>query len=177
MATGSGSSRTVSLAARAFQEVGGWLLILFGLMLALTALDTLSGGLVVGALFQVVGVLLFVLSGAAIAPSVRKRIDNRHSLSAFGRTPVVKSRSIPPGERCVERCVVCNAGIDAGMVRRYREDIVVAGVPLVFGSHSHNHYCLDCAREELGLTDPAEAVDGDLQRESTDERELETESA
>lgn len=180
------------MTARAFQETGGWMLIVFGVMLALNMLGNLAGGslpgVLVTVLLQSVGVLLLVLSGGALAPSVRKRIDNSHPLSAFGRTPVVEHRALHPEEDCHKRCVICNGSIDAGMVRRYREDIAVAGIPLVFGSNGYNHYCLDCAREEMGLVDPAEAPRFDAGTghgeaanrrtdESTDERRLKRESA
>lgn len=83
------------------------------------------------------------------SPSVRNRVDNHHSLTAFGRTPVVERRVVHPEENCRERCVVCNARVEKGLVRRHREDIAVAGIPLVFGPNSYNYYCLDCARAEL----------------------------
>lgn len=189
MVTGSESSAFADVAARALREVSGWMLIVLGVWgMAANIAYFLESGSVRLVMLGIGIPLLFVLSGAALAPSVRKRIDNSHPLSAFGRTPVVEHRAIHPEEDCHKRCVICNGSVDAGMVRRYREDIAVAGIPLVFGSNGYNHYCLDCAREEMGLVDPAEAPRFDTGTghgeaanrrtdESTDGRHLERESA
>jgi len=141
-------SKLARITERAFQETGGWLLIGLGLVLAAATGSAVLGGSLV-AILGFVFSLLLVLSGGVIAPSVRKRVDNHHSPAAFGRTPVVERRVIYPEENCRERCVVCGSRVKKGVVRRYREDITVAGIPLVFGSNSYNHYCLDCARAEL----------------------------
>lgn len=36
-----------------------------------------------------------------------------------------------------------------GLVRRYREEFAVAGVPVYTRSEGKNHYCPDCATSEL----------------------------
>lgn len=179
-ADGSSSSQLAAFTERIFKEVGGWGLIIVGLLGGASA--PTASGTIVAVMLGLVVALLLVLSGAVIAPSVRKRVDHRHSLGSFGRSPVVERRTIRPGEHCHERCVVCDSAIEAGLVRRYREDITVAGVPLLFGSNSHNHYCLDCARAEMGARTghpDSGTVDIDGQQDplDRDERELETESA
>jgi len=160
------SSTLARITERAFQETGGWLLIGLGIMLAAGAGSAVLAGSLV-AILGFVFSLLLVLSGGVVAPSVRKRVDNHHSLAAFGRTPVVERRVVYPEEHCRERCVVCNSRVERGLVRRYREDITVAGIPLVFGSNSYNHYCLDCARAELHGTPPADAMDRTVDRDNS----------
>jgi hypothetical protein len=175
------SSELARFTARVFKEVGGWGLIIVGLLVGASA--PTASGTIVAVIFGLVAALLMVLYGAVVAPSVRKRVDHRHSLGSFGRSPVVERRTIRPGENRHERCVVCDSNIEAGLVRRYREDITVAGVPLLFGSNSHNHYCLDCARAERGrLTHSADSgahvASVNEQRDPLDEeeRDIETES-
>ena len=177
------SSELARFTARVFKEVGGLGLIAVGILIGTTTLSRATTSTVVGVVVGLVVSVLLVLAGATIAPSVRKRVDHRHSLGSFGQSPVVERRTIRPGEHCHERCVVCDSNIEAGLVRRYREDITVAGVPLLFGSNSHNHYCLDCARAEMGgLTHSADSgahvASVNEQRDPLDEeeRDIETES-
>lgn len=42
---------------------------------------------------------------------------------------------------------------------RYREEYAVAGVPLYTASAGYNHYCLECASEELLGPDEHERTD------------------
>jgi len=178
------SSDLAAFTSRAFRETGGWGLVAVGILIGMTTLSRATTSTVVGVVVGLVVSVLLVLAGATIAPSVRKRVDHRHSLGSFGRSPVVERRTISPREHCHERCIVCDASIEAGLVRRYREDITVAGVPLLFGSNSYNHYCLDCARAEMstrahspgsglhvaGINEQRDPLD-------EDERDLESESA
>jgi hypothetical protein len=177
------SSDLAAFTSRAFREAGGWGLVAVGILVGTTTLSMAATSTVVGVVVRLVIAALLVLAGATIAPSLRKRVDHRHSLGSFGRSPVVERRTIRPREHCHERCVVCDASIDAGLVRRYREDITVAGIPLVFGSNSYNHYCLDCARAEMGTRthgpdSGVRVASVDEQRDplDEDERDLETES-
>lgn len=164
------------LTSRAFREAGGWMLLVFGLLAGTAALSPAATSAPPVVIIRLVFSVLFVLVGAIIAPSVHKRIKHRHSLASFGRDPVVERRVVHPEERCHERCVVCDSTIEAGLVRHYREDITFAGVPLLFGSDGYNHYCLECARAEMGHGIPRS--DTDEQPETRDERtrEPETES-
>jgi hypothetical protein len=41
------------------------------------------------------------------------------------------------------------------MVRRYREEVLVAGVPVRTTAADENRYCPACARAELDATDAA----------------------
>jgi hypothetical protein len=171
------SSDLAAFTARAFREAGGWGLIAVGILLGTTTLSRAPTSTVVGVVVGLVVSVLLVLAGATVAPSVRKRVDHRHSLGSFGRDPVVERRVVRPDEYCHKRCVVCDAPVEAGLVRRYREDITFAGVPLVFGSNSHNHYCLECARAEIGRGTYPSRSDEHPETHDEQTREPETESA
>jgi hypothetical protein len=112
----------------------------------------LSGETVPGAIFLVVGVT-FLLLGAASSRRGRQRLARRHAPTAFGRRPAVESRTVSPAESFDGRCARCGASVDAGAVRRYREETVLAGVPLVTHETGTNAYCLDCALDEFGVSD------------------------
>jgi len=123
--------------------ISGYLL---SILLALIGLAFLAGGgtLVIG----LIG-LLFVVTGLYISPPVERRRKRRHSLVDFGRLRTVDHRLIPRYERCEEPCVVCGTAVDRGLVRRRRDETVVAGLPIVTHDIQFNHYCVDCARADL----------------------------
>ena len=93
--------------------------------------------------------LAFALLGAGTAPPVRRRLGRRHGVTAFGRQKTVDHRIVRPPESVEDPCVVCGESFDRGLVRRRRDETVVAGVPIRTHSVRHNHYCVDCARSEV----------------------------
>ncbi|QUO46758.1 MULTISPECIES: zinc ribbon domain-containing protein [Halorubrum] len=93
--------------------------------------------------------LAFIGLGLGVAPPVRRRLDRRHGVTAFGRKKTVDHRIVRPPESVEEPCVVCGEAFERGLVRRRRDETVVAGVPVRTHSMRHNHYCADCARSEL----------------------------
>jgi RNA polymerase subunit RPABC4/transcription elongation factor Spt4 len=93
--------------------------------------------------------LAFVGLGLGVAPPVRRRLDRRHGITEFGRQRTVDHRVVRPPESVDGPCVVCGEAFDRGLVRRRRDETVVAGVPVRTHSMRHNHYCADCARSEL----------------------------
>ena len=93
--------------------------------------------------------LAFALLGAGTAPPVRRRLGRRHGVTAFGRQKTVDHRIVRPPESVEDPCVVCGESFDRGLVRRRRDETVVAGVPVRTHSVRHNHYCVDCARSEV----------------------------
>jgi xanthosine utilization system XapX-like protein len=93
--------------------------------------------------------LAFALLGAGAAPAVRRRLARRHGLTEFGRQRTVDHRIVRPPESVDEPCVVCGEAFERGLVRRRRDETVVAGVPVRTHAMRHNHYCVDCARSEL----------------------------
>ncbi|ELZ52691.1 MULTISPECIES: zinc ribbon domain-containing protein [Halorubrum] len=93
--------------------------------------------------------LAFAGLGLGIAPPVRSRLDRRHGITKFGRQKTVDHRIVRPPETVDDTCVVCGEAFERGLVRRRRDETVVAGVPVRTHSVRHNHYCPDCARSEV----------------------------
>lgn len=118
------------------------LLLLIGLGIVAVAVDQ---GALVGGLFG----LAFAVIGLTLAPPVDRRLDRRHGIAEFGRIRTVDHRITRATERPEEPCVVCGHPVERGVVRRRRDETVVAGVPVRTHSMRYNHYCADCAREEL----------------------------
>ncbi|MEA1930104.1 MAG: zinc ribbon domain-containing protein [Euryarchaeota archaeon] len=126
-------------------------------------LSYLAGGLVgfmaiwflfigaVGTPAPVLGVLgvLFALGGLSILPPVRRRLARRHGLTKFGRLKTVDHRVVYPHEGYDEPCVVCGRRGRSGLLRRRRDETVVAGVPLRTHDRDHNFYCERCATDDL----------------------------
>jgi predicted nucleic acid-binding Zn ribbon protein/F0F1-type ATP synthase assembly protein I len=121
--------------------------------------------------------LAFIGLGLGVAPPVRRRLDRRHGITKFGRLKSVDHRVVRPPESVDEPCVVCGEAFERGLVRRRRDETVVAGVPVRTHSIRHNHYCADCARSELfgdrvgapsldDIAHDASPADGDSPRES-----------
>ncbi|ELY98691.1 hypothetical protein C482_11455 [Natrialba chahannaoensis JCM 10990] len=153
----------------------GWLLVGFGLFAALTvSLNAVGEGLagmaaLLAALMLAVS-FVFIALGIFVNPRFRRRLDRRHSPSTVGRVQSVDQRVIRPEEDCTERCVACQSAIEKGMVRRYRTEFALAGVPVYTDSVGHNHYCLSCATDELQLPaagDEREFESGDLSKAVT----------
>jgi len=121
----------------------------------LTALLLLIGGWIVffaGATGSPPAALIglaFAGLGLGTAPPVRRRLDRRHGVTAFGRQKTVDHRIVRPPESVDDPCVVCGESFERGLVRRRRDETVVAGVPVRTHSIRHNHYCVDCARSEV----------------------------
>ena len=121
----------------------------------LTALLLLIGGWIVffagttgSAPAALIG-LAFAGLGLGVAPPVRRRLDRRHGVTAFGRQKTVDHRTVRPPESVEDPCVVCGESFDRGLVRRRRDETVVAGVPVRTYSVQRNHYCVECARSEV----------------------------
>ncbi len=154
-------------ASELMKGVAGWLLIGLGVAGLLSG----SGGIVqqagtadIIAPVLVVGfAILFIISGVLVNPRFRRRLDRRHRPSRFGRVKTVENRTRSATEGRREPCVVCGSRSKEGPVRRYRQEYVVAGVPLWTISEKHNFYCPDCALAELsgystGSTDESDTA-------------------
>lgn len=142
-------------AAELMQGIAGWLLIGLGLGALLTgtggAVQQAGTTDVIAPLVVVVFGLLFIVSGVVVNPRFRRRLDRRHGFSQFGRIRTVENRTHSATEDWREPCVVCNCRSTEGLVRRYRQEYVIAGIPLWTASENHNFYCPDCARAELSI--------------------------
>lgn len=154
--TANGSASAGSPSVGRIFAVG--LLWLFGLALFLE-----------GSLFVSGFGLLLVVTGAAMIPSVRRRIRDREPITATGRTRSVEETEVRSPER---PCAVCHRSIEEGIERRYRERVRLLGVSLATTDSGANYYCRTCAGRgsvARGRTDGSENTD------ATPETDAETE--
>jgi hypothetical protein len=121
--------------------LGGILLLIGAGVAAVSA----GQGSVLGAAFGAA----FALVGLALTPPAERRLKRRHGRSRFGRTRTVDHRVTPATERTESPCVVCGESFERGVVRRRRDETVLAGVPVRTHAMERNRYCADCARSEL----------------------------
>jgi len=98
--------------------------------------------------------LLVAASGSYVLPPAKRRFARRLGLTTFGRHKTVDHRIVHPTETTDEPCVVCGTEADGGLVRRRRDETVVAGIPIRTHQLETNHYCAACAHDEF--------VDSDL---------------
>jgi len=137
---------------------GGFALVLLGLYAIATS------GLSLGSIMF--GVFL-VTMGAYIMPQIRRRLEDRHPVTTFGRTKSTDEEVVTDPDA---PCSACMSPIDSGVKRTYKEEQVAAGVPLYTVESGSNHYCSDCATGTG--TDIDEELAGD--RERSGEFDLET---
>jgi len=128
---------------------------LFGVVVVLVSAYLVAVGVLVSSLgLSIIG-LICALFGLWLTPPVKRRLRRRHSVTTFGRVKRVDNRIIRASEHCEQPCVVCQAPIDRGLVRRRRDETVVAGVPIRAHTLSSNHYCEACARDEFAQAESA----------------------
>ena len=150
--------------------IAGWLLIGLG---GLAFLGGVGGFIqTVGAAEMLVPLLLlgfafvFVSFGVFVNPRFRRRLNRRRGISRFGRNKTVDSRVLSAAEHRRESCVSCGSGLTEGLVRRYRDEFVLAGVPVWTVSENRNFYCPNCAAEQT-LSDEVADNDHDEPAEQT----------
>ena len=102
--------------------------------------------------------LLFAAGGSYMLPPVQRRLDRRHRLTMFGRHKTVDRRVVHPHEAYEADCVVCGCSVGHGVLRRRRDETLVAGIPVRTHRLETNHYCTACVRDEqfvdsTGLTE------------------------
>ena len=145
--------------------VAGWLLIGLGVVAFLAEgggiIQKAGTGAVVVPLVLAGIAVLFIVSGIFVNPRFRRRLTRRHGLSQFGRIKTVENRTRSATEDKRELCVVCDAYSKEGLVRRYRQESVIAGIPLWTVSENHNFYCPDCALADLSGRATTSADDHD----------------
>jgi hypothetical protein len=143
------------------QFTSSLIFVVIGLVIIITA-----GLSVVPSLFG----LAFVLVGLYIASPVRQRIRDRHAPTAFGSTETVDERYVENTDR---PCTVCGSRVLDGIVREYKQEFVVAGLPLYTSESGENYYCQDCQHLE---TAQDSEVDDQIETEfDIDETEIERE--
>jgi hypothetical protein len=155
--------------------VAGWLLIGLGVVALLAG----TGGIVQDAgsadvivpIMLVGFAILFVVSGVFVNPRFRRQLDRRHGVSRFGKIKTVENRTRSATEGGRESCVVCNSDSREGLIRRYRQEYVAAGIPLWTISENHNFYCPDCALAELSGRSTVSSEDNDTVEQVVTEAE------
>jgi hypothetical protein len=139
------------------RALAGWLLVAFGVLMVLTTALKIAGGVpdstnpLLPALWGLLGTAI-AASGAFLTPLFRRRIDRHTSLSDFGTVESVEQRVVRPEEKSGESCVVCGEAVTRGMARRFREEVVLAGLPLFTRSEGNNYYCPECGARELSVS-------------------------
>lgn len=96
--------------------------------------------------------LVFAAMGVSALPSVRRRLENRHSLAANGRVRSVDEHTVVAYDR---PCAACADPVGRGLERTYRKEFCVLGVPLT-ADEGRNYYCKRCATAESSATGPSE---------------------
>lgn len=93
--------------------------------------------------------LLFAAGGSYVFPPAKRRFARRLPVTTFGRHKTVDHRIVRPTGAIDEPCVVCGTEVDGGLVRRRRDETVVAGIPVRSHQLETNHYCAACAHSEF----------------------------
>jgi hypothetical protein len=148
-------------------DAAGALLVGLGLLaVASVVLRTVSAsapGDPVASAFVLAFGVAFLVGGVAVAPTARRRLARRHPATTVGRARRVDHRTVTdtdtdtvtdtgdasgptvqPGPTCTD----CGDDVEVGLDTRFREEIVLAGVPLYTLDEGHNYYCADCALAE-----------------------------
>ncbi|MFC7213163.1 hypothetical protein ACFQO4_03595 [Saliphagus sp. GCM10025334] len=140
-------------------------LALLTLGLWVVASSASLGGFLVGA--------LALGTGIVVSPPARSRLERRKPITTNGRTRSIEERSVHAPEK---RCTGCLEPVVDGVERTYRQELVVAGVPIVTTNAGSNCYCDRCAyadpsagsiRDALEMDDGFEA-DDELATEATE---------
>lgn len=163
------SHRLANTISELLYAVAGWMLVGLGALGIIVQMgyivgDPMLADPVVTPVVVLISVVL-VLFGVFVNPRFRRRLDRRHALTRFGRTRSVDERVLHSEEGRTDRCVVCGSRLHQGLARRYREEVCIAGIPVLTRSEERNYYCADCATTEF------ENAPGDTVVEADDEPE------
>ncbi|EMA56823.1 hypothetical protein [Halococcus thailandensis] len=173
------SQRLANAVSRLLYGVAGWMMIGLGILGIIVQIGYLTSDLsladpVLTPAVVLISVVL-VLLGVFVNPRLRHRLDRRHSLTQFGRIQSVDERVLHAEEGQTKRCVNCGSRLTEGLARRYREEICFAGIPIFTSSENYNHYCVECAATELGVSDTMDGVQARTENGSEKDPQLTTE--
>ena len=162
------SQRLATVVSEYLYAVAGWMLVGLGVLGIVVQIGYTINGLADPLLTPAVVLVsaALVLFGVFVNPRFRRRLDRRHSLTQFGRARSVDERVLHASEGRTEPCVSCSSRLNQGLVRRYREEICLAGIPVVTSSIKHNYYCVNCATTEFAGSSRLD----DTVADSTDEQ-------
>jgi hypothetical protein len=155
--------------------IAGWLLIGLGVIGSLSGtggvIQQAGTGDVMVPLFVLGVAILFINLGIYVNPRFRRRLDRRHGLSRFGRAKSVDRRILSPAENRRESCISCGSSLIKGLVRRYRQEYLIAGVPVWTTAKNHNFYCPSCAVKELSGPTSTDSATSDVTEQAIAEAE------
>ena len=140
------------------------------LLAAIVAVFALEVAAAAASLVLVALAVLFATLGASALPSVRRRLEGRHSIGANGRIRSVEERTAVAPDR---PCAACAEPVGRGLERTYRDEFCALGVPLTV-SEGRNYYCRACANAETAgpgkrtATESAPAGDRSIAPAETD---------
>lgn len=129
--------------------VAGWLLIGLGIAAVLSGLGGAIQTVGTAEMAVPIVVLLLGLLSTIFGVIVNPRFRRRHNVSRFGRVQTVESRILSASENKTESCVSCGIDMNKGLVRQYRQEYALAGIPVQTLSENENFYCPTCATEEV----------------------------
>ena len=148
------SNRFANTASRLLYGIAGWIAVGLGVLgLLVTFLQILGGSAPINPVLSTMVTLIsvaFVLFGLFVNPRFRRRLDRRRSLTRFGRIQSVDERALHSEEGQTAHCVSCGSQLNEGLIRRYREEVFIAGIPAFTRSEDYNYYCAECAESEFG---------------------------
>lgn len=168
------SQRLANTASDLLYGIAGWIMIGLGILGIVVQAGYVVNGLADPVLTPAVVLIsiVAVLFGVFVNPRFRRRLNRRHSFTEFGRVRSVDERALHATEGETERCVNCGSYLDEGLVRRYREEICFAGIPILTTSEDHNHYCVECAADEMGVSIQSGSDQSDPKSSSKNESDL-----
>jgi len=105
--------------------------------------------------------LVVLAGGAYLFPPLRRRLARRHPATKTGKVRTTDESIVSAPET---PCVVCGRPVEHGIRRIFKEEIALAGVPLVTTRDGENHYCDSCAMVDPELDTSGLSVG---EREST----------
>jgi len=112
--------------------IAGWLSIGFGLLGVLGAVVGVAGRPeslpIATAIFC--SSVAFVALGVLVLPRYRNRLARRRSIIRLGPVRTVDRQAVRASDARSGQCVDCGTTVDKGLVRRYREELFVAGIPV-----------------------------------------------
>lgn len=129
-----------------------------------------EGALLVTAVALAWWLLLFG-TGILVNPRFGRQLSRRHDRSTVGRVKTVDHGVVGRHEHAAEPCTVCGERFDVGVVRRRRDEFVIAGLPVYTFDVGYNHYCAGCEETgRFGRIDVRDAGEDEPQDAPLDDR-------
>lgn len=105
----------------------------------------LGGIFVIGSSMPALGLMLFgiglIALSALVLPPTRERLKNWHPITTSGPTENVEERAVGGTDQL---CSVCRDTVDSGVIREFKKEYVLAGIPLYTMEAGENWYCDSC---------------------------------